>query len=173
MFKNILCPTDGSDHANKALSLAVDLARKFDARLLLVHVLLRSVDARELKRFAEIEGLTKTVASEIDRLMAVDSRVEIVRLRDLQTISTGVLVDIGEHMLALAKLEAENNGVHDVSVTVLDGDPAERILEHAERENADCIVMGSRGLSDVKGLILGSVSHKVRNRAACTCITVK
>lgn len=173
MFKNILCPTDGSDHANKALSLAVDLANKYDARLLLVHILLRNVDTHELKRFAEIEGLTKTVAGEIDRLMAVDSRVEIVRLRDLQTVSTGVLIDVGEHILGLAKLEAEKMGVRDVSVVVLDGDPAERILEHAERENADCIVMGSRGLSDIKGLLLGSVSHKVSNRAACTCITVK
>ena len=173
MFKNILCPTDGSDHANKAFSLAVDLARKYDARLLLLHILLRNVDTRELRRFAEIEGLTKTVASEIDRLMEVDSRVEIVRIRDLQTISTGVLVDIGEHILGLAKLEAEKNGVRSVSVMVLDGDPAERILEHAEGENADCIVMGSRGLSDVKGLVLGSVSHKVSNRATCTCIAVK
>jgi len=81
VFKNIPCPTDGSDHASKAASLAVD--------------------------------------------------------------------------------------------TLLDGDPAQRVLEHAERESVDCIVMGSRGLSDVKGLILGSVSHKVSNRAACTCISVK
>ena len=173
MFKNILCPTDGSEHANKALSLAVDLAGKYDARLHLVHVLLRNVDARELKRFAETEGLTKTVAGEVNRVMAVDSRVEIVRLRDTTTISSGILVAIGEHILALAKSEAGNRGVRDVSVTILDGDPAERILEHAQRESADCIVMGSRGLSDVKGLILGSVSHKVSSRATCTCITVK
>ncbi len=59
------------------------------------------------------------------------------------------------------------------SRSVLDGDPAERILEYAERESADCIVMGSRGLSDVRGLVLGSVSHKVSNRAVCTCIAVK
>ena len=113
MFKKILCPTDGSDHANKALSLAVDLASKYEARLLLVHVLLRNVNTRELKRFAEIEGLTKTVAGEVDRLMEVDSRVEIVRLRDLQTISTGTLVDIGEHILGLAKLQTEKIGVRD------------------------------------------------------------
>jgi nucleotide-binding universal stress UspA family protein len=173
VFKKILCPTDGSDHANKALSLAVDLASKYEARLLLVHVLLRNVNTRELKRFAEIEGLTKTVAGEVDRLMEVDSRVEIVRLRDLQTISTGTLVDIGEHILGLAKLQAEKTGVRDVSVRVLDGDPAEQVLEYAEREGVDCIVMGSRGLSDVRGLVLGSVSHKVSNRAACTCIAVK
>ncbi len=173
MFKKILCPTDGSDHANKALSLAVDLASRYEARLLLVHVLLRNVNTRELKRFAEIEGLTKTVAGEVHRLLEVDSRVEIVRLRDLQTISTGTLVDIGEHILGLAKLQAEKIGVRDVSVRVLDGDPAEQILEHVEHESVDCIVMGSRGLSDVRGLVLGSVSHKVSNRAACTCIAVK
>ena len=92
--------------------------------------------------------------------MAVDSRVEIVRLRDLKTISAGILVDIDEHILGIAKFQAENAGARDVSVAMLDGDPAERILEHAEREGADCIVLGSRGLSDVKGLILGSVLRK-------------
>lgn len=37
----------------------------------------------------------------------------------------------------------------------------------------DCVVMGSRGLSELQGLFLGSVSHKVANHAPCTCITVK
>lgn len=173
MFNNILCAIDGSDHADKALSLAIDLARKYDARLLLLHVLLRNVDAPELRRFAEIEGLTKTVTPEVERLAGVDSRTEILRLRDLETVSTGVLANIAEHITEAAKLEAENEGVKNVSVSVLDGDPAKRILEYAEREGADCIVMGSRGLSDVKSLFLGSISQKVSNQAACTCIAVK
>lgn len=173
VFKNILCAIDGSDHADKALSIAVDLAKKYDARLLLLHVLLRNVDTTELKRFAEIEGLTRSVAPEISRLMGVDSRAEIVRLRDIQPIAAGVLADIAEHIVEAAKSEAENSGVRDVSVTVLDGDPAKRILEIAEKEGADCIVMGSRGLGDVKALFLGSISQKVSNQAACTCIAVK
>jgi nucleotide-binding universal stress UspA family protein len=173
MFNNILCPLDGSDHANKALTLAVDLAQKYDAHLHLLHVLLRNVDEPALKRFAEIEGLTKTVASEINRLMGVDSRAEIVRLRDMQTVSTGILVDIAEHIVGAAKFEAENNGVREVSVTVRDGDPAKRILEYAKQKHADCIVMGSRGLSDIKALLLGSVSQKVTYLAPCTCIAVK
>ena len=173
MFKNILCAVDGPDHANKALGLAIDLAKKYDARLLLLHVLLRNVDAPELRRFAEIEGLTKTVEPEINRLRGVDSRSEILRLRDMTTVSQGVLATIAEHIVDAAKLEAENQGVENVSVRVLDGDPSKRILESAERENTDCIVIGSRGLSDVKSLFLGSVSQKVSNQAACTCIAVK
>ena len=43
----------------------------------------------------------------------------------------------------------------------------------AQDRKADAIVMGSRGLSDIKGLFLGSVSHKVSHLAECTCITVK
>lgn len=173
MFKKILCAIDGSDHASKALRIAVDLAKKYDARLVLLHVLLRNVDAPELKRFAEIEGLAKTVTPEIERLRGVDSRSEILRLGDLKTISGGVLANIAEHIVEAAKHEAENAGVDEVGVAVLDGDPAKRILEYAERQGVDCIVMGSRGLSDVKSLFLGSISQKVSNQAACTCIAVK
>jgi nucleotide-binding universal stress UspA family protein len=51
--------------------------------------------------------------------------------------------------------------------------PARRILEYAEKENAGVIVMGSRGPSDIEGLPLGGVSHKVIHMAQCTCITVR
>jgi len=54
-----------------------------------------------------------------------------------------------------------------------DGDPAKRIIECAEKENADTIVMGARGLSDIEGLLLGSVSHKIAHLASCTVITVR
>jgi len=173
MFKSILCPIDGSDHANKALTIAVDLAKKYEARLVLVHVLLRNANSSELKRFAEIEGLTRKVGPEMSRLMGVDSRAEIALLRNTKGISTGVLVDIAEHLIGASEMEARNGGVRDVSTAVLDGDPARRILECAKQEDTDCIVMGSRGLSDIRALMLGSVSQKVSNAATCTCIAVK
>ena len=117
--------------------------------------------------------MTKTVGPEVGRLSAVDSRVELIRLRDQQPISTGVLADIAEHLIDAAKTEAQDSGVQKVAVAVLDGDPAKRILECAEQESVDCIIMGSRGLSDIKALMLGSVSQKVAYLSPCTCITVK
>lgn len=46
----------------------------------------------------------------------------------------------------------------------------DQILAVADAEGASMIALGSRGLSDAKALLLGSVSHKVANRANCTCI---
>ena len=54
-----------------------------------------------------------------------------------------------------------------------EGDPADCILETAAREKADMIVIGSRGLSNLKSLLVGSVSHKVSHLADCTCVSVK
>ena len=52
MFNKILCPTDGSDHSFKALDLAIDMAQKFDAELVILHVPHRSENIDALQRFA-------------------------------------------------------------------------------------------------------------------------
>ena len=53
------------------------------------------------------------------------------------------------------------------------GDPAAEIIEIAEKENADLIVIGSRGLGTLKGVFLGSVSQKVTHHAKCPVMIVK
>jgi nucleotide-binding universal stress UspA family protein len=53
------------------------------------------------------------------------------------------------------------------------GPLARTIVQVAKDRGADAIAMGSRGLGDVEGFLLGSVSHKVSSLAECTCITVK
>ena len=56
---------------------------------------------------------------------------------------------------------------------ILDGDPAKNILETAQDKEADLIVIGTRGLGTLKGLLMGSVSQKVAQLSKCPCITVK
>ena len=55
---------------------------------------------------------------------------------------------------------------------ILEGDPAERIIETARVMKSDLIVMGSRGLSNILGLTLGSVSTKVLHSAKCMVLIV-
>ena len=50
MFKKILCPTDGSLHAYKALDLAIDLAKKYAAELVILHVPHRFENIAALRR---------------------------------------------------------------------------------------------------------------------------
>ena len=53
------------------------------------------------------------------------------------------------------------------------GDPAAGIIEIADKEKADLIILGSRGLGAIKGVVLGSVSQKVTYHAACPVMIVK
>jgi len=175
MFQKILCSIDGSDHAGKALDLAIDMANKYQAELHIMHVLHRTENIDDLQHFAEVEGLTKPVNTEIQRLKSMDYRVDMATGAAFKDsgISPRLLVELGQHILDGARGKAERSGVENVEIRIEDGDPAERILSCIDRENIDCVILGSRGLNDLKGMFLGSVSHKVTNRAPCTCIAVK
>ena len=175
MFHNILCPIDGSNHAEKALDLAIDLANKYEAALIMLHVPHRSENIDALQRFAEVEGLSRHVNTELDRLRAMDFRVGVATESAFEQagVSARLLIEVGQHIVEQARGHAERSGLGNVDLRLEGGDPASRILECIGEERIDCVVMGSRGLSDLRGLFLGSVSHKVANRAPCTCITVK
>lgn len=172
-MKSILCALDGSRHADRALSLAIEMATKFESRLVLFHVLMRNLDSAEIRRFSEIEGLTEESIAEVQRLQNVDSRIEVGHPFDAKGIPSKTLVELGQQILNSARSNAEEKGVSEIATVIGDGDPAARILSCAEQEKVDCIILGSRGLSDIQALLQGSVSRKVSNRADCTIITVR
>ena len=147
MIKKILVPTDGSDHAKKAIDYACDLGLKYGATVYLLHIVHKS-------------GTPKRLLEVIEE----HKKVESVDL---------LLREIGERILKAAEREVEKKGLKDFHSFVIEGDPAETILRFAEKENVDMIVMGSRGLGTVQGFLLGSVSHKVCNLAGCACMTVR
>jgi nucleotide-binding universal stress UspA family protein len=72
-----------------------------------------------------------------------------------------LLEEDGKRITDESERETKKFGVKDVQSTVVQGDPASRIIEFAKTEGADMIVIGSRGLAGMKGVLLGSVSHKV------------
>jgi nucleotide-binding universal stress UspA family protein len=68
---------------------------------------------------------------------------------------------------------AKETAIEDVQLVIGDGSPVKEIPRHAEEDAANLIVMGSRGLGDLQGLLMGSVSHKVCHFAKQACITVR
>jgi nucleotide-binding universal stress UspA family protein len=83
------------------------------------------------------------------------------------------LKETGRRIIEEAEKDVRKRGVKSVQSALLQGYPSNRILKFAEKTGGDMIVIGSRGLGSIKGLLLGSVSHKVCHLARCTCVTVK
>ncbi|WP_050616352.1 universal stress protein [Bacillus testis] len=78
----------------------------------------------------------------------------------------------GEKILKQAKQKAEEEGFTP-SAKYVEGDPAEQIIQLAEQEQADLVVIGSRGLGNIKEMVLGGVSHKVSQHVHCPVLIIK
>lgn len=162
MIGTILTPIDGSEHAQAALELSANLAFKYDARLLLLHVGMRDGDVPE--------ALYDAAARELEK---AESSGEETGIYPHLSLHLRILEYLGHMLLRDAKKHAEGRRVRRAETVIDFGDTGERILHHAKHESADLIVMGSRGFSELEGLLLGSVSHKVIHLAPCSCVTVR
>lgn len=175
MFKKILVPTDGSGHAEKAVELAADLAHKYAAELIILNVRRQEPLPDELLHMAEVEHLVEPVHARIPQVADTSSEVGAamanneLRARELSNVQAKLSARIVEQARDLARAK----GVENITESAIEGDPARCILDTAREAGVDLIVMGSRGLSDIKGLLVGSVSHKVSQLCDCTCVTVK
>lgn len=149
MFKRILVAVDGSRHALRAVEIASDLAEKYDAELMLLAVY-------------------KTVRMQ-------ESTHSLVRTRTAvePQVTDAELKRAAEEVVAEAEAIAREHDIPRIDTVVKRGQPARTITKTAEEIGADAIVLGSRGLGDVGGLLLGSISHKVSSLAKCSVITVK
>ena len=177
MVRTILVATDGSDHAKKAVALASDLAVKYNARIVLLHVLMSSARSEVLRKLASRRSLSKQLRDmldnyEADAMMAAASG-GLGMVASFVPAPRELLEAIGSQISTKAEAVATKAGVKKIETIIADGDPADAILACGKLEKVDMIVLGSRGFGDLKSLILGSVSHKVSARASCTCVTVK
>jgi len=76
-----------------------------------------------------------------------------------------------EDILKTAKEIFEGRGVEYTLKTIF-GSPGRVLLEHSKSKEYDLIIMGSHGHSDIAGLFLGSVTHKVLNTIYCPVLVV-
>lgn len=147
MIRGILVATDASPAANNAVDLGANLAAKYRIALSLLYV------ARDMQLPAEMSGM-----AELKKIAA--PRREVFQL-------------VGRRIVGDARLRAESKGVERIDTAVAEGDPADQIIKHAQARGVNLIVMGTRGLSQMKSMLLGSVSRKVINSTDISCLVVK
>jgi len=178
MIKTIVVATDASDHGKKAVKLASELAHSLKARLVIVHALLFDAGSASLRKIANRRDLTRDQRHLLDNY-EVDTQLTVAAAGGLDTSLAYVppplelLEPIGRQILEGAKQAARNGGAKNVSSKLVSGSAADSILAAAKKEKADMIVLGTRGFGKLKGLFLGSVSHKVSVNAHCPVLTVK
>ncbi len=137
MYKVIMAPTEGSDTERAALSVAVKLARRFDAELRLVRVETAPMVVEPAVRQPVLEITEQTLWEE-----------RLARLRKLEALGT----------------ECRALGGIRVITALEDGRIAPTLRDYAIRFNVDLIVMSSHSRGGVKRIALGSVTdYLIRN----------
>jgi len=173
MIATVLVPTDGSEHASKAVAMAADIAGKYQARLVLLYVLTHDIP-EGLQHAAEVEHVGAAAgAPQPGNLAAYPAEVMArVPLKGAGGVPQEVVEFASKPILAMAKDQALTAGAAQVEIRAESGDAVEEILRTAEEVKADLIVMGKRGLGPLKKLLVGSVSSKVGQLASCAILTV-
>jgi nucleotide-binding universal stress UspA family protein len=80
---------------------------------------------------------------------------------------------LAKEIIEEAERVVKKKVVESYQATILQGHPAQEIIEFARKNSVDMIVMGSHGAGKLEMLMLGSVSNKVCHLANCNCVTVK
>lgn len=147
-YKTILYATDLSENAAHAFRHAISIARSFDARIHLLHVL-PEVDPAVINYVSTVMGKEKLADFEIVHKTEIK---DAIRQR-LHVFAKEELADHPEDVERIA----------DIEVPL--GNPTVEILAAAERIDAELIVMGSHSKGALKYAFLGSVAEKVLRKS--------
>jgi nucleotide-binding universal stress UspA family protein len=137
LFEHIVVAVDGSPRSEKTIPVAVDLARRYEASVTVVHV-------REYDRY---EGSDVDLGPPIPADELVERAVKV--FREAGVDASGIIRRVSP------------------------GRTAEQIVEAAEQSHAGLIILGTRGMTELKSLFLGGVATKVVHQAACPVLLVR
>jgi nucleotide-binding universal stress UspA family protein len=145
MFASIVVGTDGSETADEAVKQSMELAKAVGAKVHLVSAY-EPVGGQRLKE--ERQQIPE------DMQWMVNPREDV------------------DKTLAGAEEQLKEGGV-DVAVFARQGDPADAILDVAEEQDADLIIVGNKGMTGAKRFLLGSVPNKVSHHAPCSVMIIR
>jgi len=155
LFKKILVPLDGSEHSLRALEIAIQIAKKFDGKITLIHVY--SVTIRPVI-MPEPTTLTPPMIPAMTPA-EVSKAVEATR-----KAGASILTD-GEQKVKAKEVQVET--------LLKEGHTVQEIIRTAKEGKFDLIVIGGRGISKIRELLLGSVTDGVIHHAPCPVLVIK
>jgi nucleotide-binding universal stress UspA family protein len=142
-FDTILFATDFSEGSEHAFDYAFALAKTYDARLILVHVINEPVDLRGFYvPHISFEKLEKEIEAGAEKMMEKFCRSKIVDFSNYESV-------------------------------ILTGIPYEEIIKKADEEKASLIVIGTHGRSGIDHILFGSTAERVVRKARCPVMTVR
>jgi nucleotide-binding universal stress UspA family protein len=137
--------TDGSETAGEAVRQATELAQRIGAKVHVVSAYEPIPEGRLREERQQVPG---------DLQWMVNPREDV------------------DETLAAAAERLRDAGV-EVATHAREGDPADAILDVAEEEDADLIVVGNKGMTGAKRFLLGSVPNKVSHHAPCSVMIIR
>ena len=151
IFSKILVPVDGSINSMKAIDYSVDIAEKYKSELIALHVLYSQTGFALHK---ETVAGTITLSSLND--LNLDAKQEAEKgFKEINRKAEKMNVQIKTEVVFTV-------------ISIVEG-----ILTYAEKENIDLIIIGSKGKSGWKKLIVGSVASGISTYAHCPILIVK
>ncbi len=162
LFEKILVPLDGSEHASHALEKAIQIAKKFDGKITVLHAYTTHLVSLP-KEYAAPEAVPRIIDVSLSK--EYTSTEAAPRIVDFP-------YETGLSILEKASDRASAEGIQ-VETMLTMGNPAEKIVEASLNGKFDLIVIGARGLSPIKEILLGSVSRGVTTQARCPVLVVK
>lgn len=160
MYAQILVPLDGSELAERALSHAQGLAKTHGATVHLLRVLTHHPSGGHSRGGGQTgdgaAGTRAGLAIGIPSDLGGSSSRSLELARQLLEAQLEEAQEYLEHMAARLKDE----GIV-VETELLEGEPHERIVEHAKQHGVDIIVMSTHGHGGIKRLIMGSTTDRV------------
>ena len=145
MFGSIVVGTDGSETAGEAVRQATELAKAVGAKIHLVSAF-EPVGNQRLRE--ERQQVPEDMSWMVNQREDVDAT------------------------LKEAAEQIKQAGV-DVETNARQGDPADAILDVAEEQNSDLIIVGNKGMTGAKRFLLWSVPNKVSHHAPCSVLIIR
>ena len=145
MFASLVVGTDGSQTANEAVKQATELAQRLGAT---VHLVSAYEPVPEGRLREERQQIPEDLQWMVNPREDVDATLEEAA-KGLTALGVGVQIHARE------------------------GDPADAILDVAEEQGSDLIVVGNKGMTGAKRFLLGSVPNKVSHHAPCSVMIIR